>query len=99
MSFFYRFLKKIRLVVNPTLIESEIWTGSYRHPSPASQIPVKTKQKLPKLTNKYYFERDHRRNYPQTVTYTNSFNLPAPESPQTKYVVSVFTFLFKKNRN
>ncbi|KAI9187733.1 hypothetical protein H9P43_002124 [Blastocladiella emersonii ATCC 22665] len=65
-------MKRLRLVVNPSAVEPDIWGGSFRTPAPASQpkyIPPETENDA--ISNNYYFQRDHRRNYPQTTVYAN----------------------------
>ncbi|KNE60182.1 hypothetical protein AMAG_05601 [Allomyces macrogynus ATCC 38327] len=64
--------KRLRLVVNPQVIEPDLWSGSFRAIPPASQPAYKAPE-LPndRITNNYYFQRDTRRNFPQTTIYAN----------------------------
>jgi len=57
---------------------------TYRHPSPASQAlysPPKTEAS--RIANNYYFQRDSRRAYPQTIVHTQQdlATLLAPPQP------------------
>ncbi|KAI9221109.1 hypothetical protein BC828DRAFT_405220 [Blastocladiella britannica] len=69
---FYNALKRLRLTVNPNVVEADIWGGTFRQIAPASQpkfVPPETENS--RVSNNYYFQRDHRRDYPQTTVYAN----------------------------
>ncbi|ORX89737.1 hypothetical protein K493DRAFT_318505 [Basidiobolus meristosporus CBS 931.73] len=70
MSSFWKKIGRL-LWVNPEYSESMLTPGKYRVPAPGSQPAYsKAPTEVTKIHHNYYFNRDVRRNYPRTHTYT-----------------------------